>query len=186
MQPLLLSLLLAAGGAEVYRWVDQAGVVHFSDRPTAGAERLVIQAAPAIRVAPAPGSVPPPTAGEPGYLPYQALSITSPAEDEVLWNIEGQLEVAVAVDPPLQAGHTLQVYLDGQPAGMLVPGETAIRLSGAFRGAHTLEAEVLDPEGSSLLRSDPRSFAVRQTSIQNPVNPLRPPTPLPLPQPRRP
>jgi hypothetical protein len=101
----------------------------------------------------------------------------------VLWNIEGQLDVTVSVDPPLQAGHQLQLYLDGEPVATLDPGNNQIRLSGVYRGAHTLEAEVLDQEGESLLRSDPLPFSVRQTSIQNPVNPLAPPAPQPLPQP---
>jgi hypothetical protein len=186
MQSLFLSVLLAVGGAEVYRWVDAAGVVHFSDRPTAGAERVVIEAAPSVRMAPPPGTSPRPAVDEGSYLPYRGLRITSPAEDEVIWNNEGQLDVVMAVDPPLQAGHSLQLYLDGQPVATLAPGENATRLSAVFRGAHTLEAEVLGQEGNSLLRSDPLNFAVRQTSIQNPVNPVQQPIPQPLPQPVRP
>lgn len=48
---LALALLLAAAGAgaaEVYRWVDADGKVHFSDSPPPGvaAERLAIKSAP--------------------------------------------------------------------------------------------------------------------------------------------
>ncbi len=191
MQILLLSVALALGGAEVYRWVDADGVTHYSDRPQEGAERLVIEAAPGIRVAPPAKASARPGVDEQGYLPYRAVNVASPAQDEVLWNIEGQLDVAVTVDPPLQAGHTLQLYLDGQPAAMLGPGTSQTRLSAVYRGAHTLEAEVLDPAGASLLRSPPTSFSVRQTSIQNPVNPLLPqpapqPAPRPTPLPARP
>lgn len=179
---LALSLLLALGGAEVYRWVDADGVVHFSDRPVAGAERIVVEAAPAVAIAPPPAAGPRPDA-EPGDLPYRQVSIDSPGEDEVLWNIEGQLDVTVSVDPPLQAGHRLQLYLDGTPAARLAPGSSQTRLSAVYRGAHTLEAEVQDPAGESLLRSDPRQFSVRQTSLQNPVNPLLAPLPQPRPTP---
>lgn len=185
MHLLLLSAVLALGGAEVFRWVDADGVVHYSDRPRAGAERLVIESAPATRLAPASPTAPRPVIDEQGYLPYRSLAIASPEQDEVLWNIEGQLDVAVTVDPPLQAGHTLQLYLDGQPAAMLGPGRSGTRLSEVYRGAHTLEAEVLDPAGASLFRSSPLSFSVRQTSLENPVNPLLPqPTPLPGPTPQ--
>jgi hypothetical protein len=183
MQTLLLSVVLALGGADVYRWVDADGVVHYSDRPRAGAERVVIQAAPGVRLAPPPASAPRPGVDDQGYLPYKAVTIASPAQDEVLWNIEGQLDVAVTVNPPLQAGHTLQLFLDGQPAAILAPGTTGTRLSGVFRGGHTLVAEVLDTSGSSLFQSETLEFSVRQTSVENPVNPLIPPAP-PTPQPR--
>jgi hypothetical protein len=190
MSFLALSVLLALGGAEVYRWVDADGVVHFSDRPRAGAERVVVDVAPAIRVAPPPAATAARPAAEPGYLPYRQVTIDSPAEDEVLWNIEGQLDVTFTVDPPLQAGHRLQLYLDGEPVATLDPDSSnQTRLSAVYRGAHTLEAEVVDREGASLLRSEPLRFSVRQTSIQNPVNPvLNPPQalPQPLPQPSRP
>jgi hypothetical protein len=179
---LALSVLLALGGAEVYRWTDADGVVHFSDRPMAGAERIVVEAAPAVRVAPPPATGPRPGA-DTGYLPYRQVSIESPAQDEVLWNIEGQLDVTVSVDPPLQAGHQLQLYLDGEPVATLDPGSSQARLSEVFRGAHTLEAVVVDQDGNSLRRSETLRFSVRQTSIQNPVNPLIPQAPQPLPQP---
>lgn len=176
---------MALGGADVYRWVDADGVTHYSDRPQAGAERLVIQAAPGVSLTPPATAAKRPGVDEQGYLPYQSVRIVSPAEDEVLWNIEGQLDVAATVDPPLQAGHTLQLYLDGAPAAILAPGNSSTRLSGVFRGGHTLEAEVLDSAGTSLYRSEPLTFSVRQTSLQNPVNPQIPrPQPQPRPTPR--
>jgi len=40
---LLLTLLMPVGAAEVFRWVDDAGQVHFGDRPPAsGAEQLTV------------------------------------------------------------------------------------------------------------------------------------------------
>ena len=36
---------LALAGATVYRWVDDQGVVHYSDQPHANAEKLHVNAA---------------------------------------------------------------------------------------------------------------------------------------------
>lgn len=176
MQALFLIALFALAGAEVYRWTDANGVTHYSDRPHPGAERITIEAAPAV------GSVAPPTTraapdAQPAGPLYRELAIAEPGQDEVLWNIEGQLDVAVTVEPPLLPGHQVQLLLDGRPAAILPAGTTVTRLSEVFRGTHTLAAEVLDEAGSSLIRTPPVTFHVRQTSIQNPVNPLVQPTP---------
>src|SRR5690606_31011271 len=118
-----------------------------------------------------PEEEPEPAAG------YGVLAIQSPGQDEVLWNIEGQLAVSVAVDPPLAPGHRVRLYLDGSPAETLEPGRTATQLSNVYRGEHSLRAEVLDPTGTLVASSPVTSFVVRQTSILNPVNPLAPAQP---------
>jgi hypothetical protein len=178
MHTLLLLAVLALGGAEVYRWVDADGVVHYSDRPHPGAERVIIQAAPTSGnlAVPSRSSRREPENPEAAGTGYE-LSIQSPTQDEVLWNIEGQLEVAAAVEPSLRPGHQLQVILDGRPVTTLPPGITRTRLSEVYRGTHTVAVEVLDESGNSLVRSPAVPFVVRQTSIQNPVNPITPPTP---------
>lgn len=44
---LLTALLMPAGAADVYRWVDESGQVHFGDRPPAkGAEQLTVPSSP--------------------------------------------------------------------------------------------------------------------------------------------
>ncbi len=43
----LTALLLPAGAADIYRWVDESGQVHFGDRPPTGdAERLAVPSSP--------------------------------------------------------------------------------------------------------------------------------------------
>ena len=50
-----IALLLAASLAlpQAYRWVDEDGVVHYSDQPHPGAEEVELERAPAINM-PAP------------------------------------------------------------------------------------------------------------------------------------
>lgn len=175
---MLLLAILALGGAEVYRWIGADGIVHFSDRPYPGAERVVIRAAPASPTQRAPASEnAAPAESQDEAFRYDAVTILSPAQDEVLWNIEGQLEVSATVEPTLRPGHTLQLYLDNRPAATLPPGLNRTRLSEVARGAHSLRAEILDESGASLLQSPAVGFVVRQTSIANPQNPVLSPTP---------
>lgn len=151
--------------------------MHYSDRPEPGAERLAIDASPpASRPAmPAQRGAGRLAAAEPAAGPrYAAIEIQQPGQEEVLWNIEGQLSVAVTTTPPLVAGHALQIWLDGRLATTLAAGVTRTRLDEVYRGEHRLEAVVVTTDGTVVGRSATTTFYVRQTSIANPQNPLNP------------
>ncbi len=173
MRSMVLLLLIAvapAGATEVYRWVDADGQTHYSDQWRPGAEKIRIQesavfSAPKVAVTGSKGPAAPATAQH-----YKVLEIASPAQEEVLWNIEGQLRVSVQVNPGLQPGHSLRLYLDGA-AQDLPAGNTEIQLQNVFRGVHTLKAEVVDEKGTALVTSQPTTFVVRQTSTANPSRP---------------
>lgn len=173
---LLMCCALGAQAEEVWRWVDDNGVVHYSDRPRPGAERVELNPAqtytpPPAPVRPArPQSEQPDPAAAPGYT---GLRVISPAAGETLWNIGGQLNVQLDVQPGLAPGHTLRVTLDGQrvetPAGA-----TQFTLNEVYRGEHTISASVMDAQGRELVASEPVTFYVQQASLQNPN---RPPSP---------
>lgn len=166
----LLLLAWAGASGQVYRWVDEDGVVHYSDQPHEGAEEIELEPAPAISM-PQPGSMPARTAGrEPESeadvnAAYQALTIAQPAAEETLWNIGGVLDVTLNLQPALRPGDRVRVYFDGTP--QTVSG-TQFQLEEVWRGEHNLQAEVLDEGGNLLIRSEPIRFYVQQTSIQNP------------------
>jgi hypothetical protein len=169
---------VAARATEVYRWVDASGQAHYSDQWRPGAEKIRIEVddAPPDAASAARASNPAPAgeAGEtraPAGSRYQSLEIVSPAQEEVLWNIEGQLRVALQVNPDLQPGHGLRLYLDGQDQD-IPPGSTSAQLTEVFRGVHTLKAEVVNEAGEVLIESPPTTFVVRQTSIANPSRPI--------------
>lgn len=166
---ILLAAMIAATAAatEIYRWVDADGQAHYSDQWQPGAERIHIQESPGYSTPPsgaAPAGEAPPAAPASSY---QVLEIASPAQEEVLWNIESQLRVSLQLDPALQPGHELRLFLDGQQQD-IPTGSTQAMLSGVYRGVHTLRAEVVSEDGTVLITSPTRTFAVRQTSILNP------------------
>ena len=172
MQALFAFLALALGGADVYRWVDGDGQAHYTDRPQLGAERITVNVSPPAS-APGGGATPSASPQAPEkekptpVLGYKSLTITRPAEEQVLWNIEGRLDVAAAVQPTLQPGHVLRFYLDGRmvPAA---PGTTQAQFLEVFRGEHSLRVEVADALGRSLVSSPTSRFFVRQTAIPSP------------------
>ena len=181
MQLLFAFLALALGGTDVYRWVDANGQAHFSDQPQPGAERITITVSPPAQ-SPAVGASPAVSTQAPGndtpapVARYESLTIRSPAAEEVLWNIGGQLDVVAELQPELQPGHALRFFLDGRMEAA-APGANQAQFSEVFRGEHSLRVEVVDARGRTLASSPTTQFFVRQTAVQNTV---------PVPAPRGP
>lgn len=174
---LILAALLvtSASAGPAYRWVDENGQVHYSDRPRPGAEEIALPESPA----PAPQPVRTTTTTTPAAAEnepssgYDQLTIVTPAAQSTLWNVAGTVDVAVRVQPALASEHQLRVVLDGQLLETR-PGGPRFSIDDVFRGMHSLEVLVQDAAGNELIRSDAVPFMVQQTSIQNPNNPNRP------------
>lgn len=170
--PLVFLLALPAGATDVYRWVDATGQAHYSDQWQPGAEKIRIEESSRY-AAPAPASKPAPAAaaakgGQKAAVPrYESLEIASPAQEEVLWNVGGQVHVSMRVSPELRPGHFLRLLVDGT-ARDLPEGATDLQLQDVFRGVHTLKAQVVDGTGAVLFSSEPTTFMVQQTSIAAP------------------
>ncbi|MDH3417399.1 MAG: DUF4124 domain-containing protein [Gammaproteobacteria bacterium] len=166
---ILLGLLVASASlADAYKWTDADGVVHYSDRPEPGAERVVLgsetrsqsQTASPGATSPSPGN-----ANNEAAKPfsYTSLEISAPAPEETLWNIEGILNVSLALSPALQPNHEVRVYFDG--VAQAVEG-TSFQLEEVYRGVHNIQAEVLDETGKLMIRSLPNRFYVQQNTVR--------------------
>lgn len=166
-----IAALLVTGAvcAQVYRWVDEDGVVHYSDRhhpgaeqihlPTSGRSTATIRArVPTTRRA---APEPEPAAGE-GPFSYEVLEVSSPAAEETLWNIEGVLNVTLNLQPSLQQGHRVRVFFDGTPS--MVSG-TSFQIEEVYRGVHNVQVEILDEAGQLMIRSLPNRFYVQANAI---------------------
>lgn len=166
----LVAINVSAGPA--WRWVDADGTVHYSDRPVPGAVEVYLpdagSAAPVRQPAATTDSAAV-TRAVPldASAQYTQLAIASPAPDETLWNIEGQLDVAVTVAPRLQQGHRLALIYDGALVNV-APSGTIFSLSEVYRGLHSVQAVILDAGGTQILRSTPVQFMVQQPSLLNP------------------
>lgn len=169
----LLFLALVPGTAlhaEIYRWVDADGQVHFSDRRMQGAERTGIPTA-ATR-APNPPAATPPEADEAAFLgPYTAFEIVAPGANETLTQDKSDLAVSLILDPPLLEGHRVEAVLNGV-AVPLANAATQFRLSGASFGSHRLQVQIRDADGDLIARTALQSVHLRQT--QAPQEPQEP------------
>ena len=164
---ILLALLVAAGAfAEAYKWTDEEGVVHYSDRHHPGATIVDLSASTRARPAPttrSPASSQNTDAAEPASTAgYDTIEIASPAAEETLWNIEATLNVTIALSPALRPGHQVRVYFDGAPR--MVSG-ASFQIADVYRGVHNLQAEVIDETGQLIIRSRPSRFYVQQNSV---------------------
>jgi hypothetical protein len=153
--------------AQAYRWVDEDGVVHYSDRPEEGAERIQLSAddarrrpVPAARTPSRPAT--PQTEQPATPFRYETLIVVAPAAEETLWNIEGVLSVSLDLRPGLQSGHQVRVYFDGE--ARMVPG-LSFQIEEVYRGVHNLQAEIVDETGRLMIRSLPNRFYVQQNTI---------------------
>jgi len=183
----LLCMIPAIGFADTYRWVDENGIVNYSDTYHPGAEKVDLRVIQTTRFAgpSRPSQSPqggPESAEEAVAASYQSVSILRPQPEETLWNLEGTLDVQVGVEPRMQAGDRLRLFLDGVEVAGIPAGATSFTIDRVFRGMHTLKATVHNEAGRQVGTSEAVRFYVRQTSVQNPQG--GPPRPTPFGRPR--
>ena len=166
---ILLGLLASSSAlAQAYTWTDADGVVHYSDRPQPGATEVDLgkYSAPqgnTLARKPLPQRSSTTDDAAASAFRYTNLAVASPAAEQTLWNIEATLSVSLALSPALQRNHRIRVYFDGtlqEVSGL------SFQLQEVYRGAHNLQAEVVDQAGNVLIRSQPSRFYVQQTSVQ--------------------
>lgn len=189
MRILLLSLALLAGpafAATVWKWVDADGVTHYSDTPVPGATRMELSTGSSSRNATAEdqdygSSNSSSRSTTPAGPPYSAFEIVRPSDQETIPNTGGQVTIEVRIEPTIQPGHSLYVYMDGR--ALDAPGDTTtFDLNDVARGSHTVVAVVMSSDGTTRIQQTaPVTFFVRQESVaQPPVGPaMRPSKPQP-------
>ncbi len=176
---LLLAILsvasTVAAAATVYKWVDENGVVHFSDQPHENAQKVELKAPQTYSAPKSPtGPAQPSRAPIPKSAPaYTSCSISEPSDDQMFMNTS-TVTAGVNVVPPIRPGDTAIVTLDGQR----VPGVPAnggqFTISPVDRGTHSIQMTVQDSSGKTVCSSTAVTFHVNQPSLQNPQRPIRP------------
>jgi len=172
-RPTLLALLLLAPLATlagpVYKWTDADGVVHYSDQPQPGAEKVDIGTVQSLNMpVPKGSSAPAPKAEQkkpaPG-LGYTEITVSSPPAGKTY--IEEPVPVSLVLVPGLLPGHTITWYLNDSPLEETGDAFTLERLD---RGAYTLYATITDPASGDSVSTKTVPFYVRQPSELAPHN----------------
>jgi hypothetical protein len=176
-----LCLPAAADAAtRIYRTVDENGNVVFTDVPPRQGE-----VAEAVELSEGSSYQPAPAAeqaasgerpvrledwlgeeqdGEPEVQAYTSLRISAPANDASLRDNAGNVTVVADLAPELQAGHSLQLYLDGQLVQTTASGST-FQLANVDRGTHQVEVRVVSASGETLIASSPTTFHMQRRSV---------------------
>jgi len=171
----MCAVLFAGPGAlatEVYKWVDENGVTHYSDQPHPNAKKLEVPSAQTFQSrmpsAPAGTSAQAPSEAGPAYSSCQ---ISRPENDEVFMNTF-TVPASLRVAPALRPGHRVVLSLDGKPLSNQPATATSFVLNDVERGTHTLSAAIQDASGNEICRSGSVTFHVRQPSrlAPNPAN----------------
>jgi hypothetical protein len=163
---MLVAVMALADGA--YTWVDEDGVVHFSDVPVEGAEVINLSeysrttGASLTRARPENRNTSGDSATPTSAFRYESISIDVPGAEETLWNIEATLNVTVRMSPPLQSGHQIRAYFDGESR---MVGSTSFTIDEVYRGVHNLQVEVVDSTGKLMIRSVTNRFYVQQNTV---------------------
>jgi hypothetical protein len=171
----VLATLAAFAGqaAVIYKWKDSEGVIHFSDQPVAGAEKITTGSDPTVR--PASSARPAEdnqttgaTKPEPG-LAYTEFSITSPAPDQTFF-ADDVVNVNLALDPALKPNQAVTWHLNGKQLDDQGPTTTQFSLPHLDRGSYTIAATVTDQETGESRSTDSVGFFVRQPSELAPLH----------------
>jgi hypothetical protein len=160
----------AGHAAVVYKWTDAAGLVHYSDQPEPGAEKIQT-AGGAANPAPAPARANPEAAAPGGeqatfVLGYAQFAVASPTPDQVFFGDE-PITVNLAVSPALKQNHTLTWNLNGKELQDHA-NSARFNLPTLERGTYVIGATVSDPETGESRSTDNVTFFVRQPSLLAP------------------
>lgn len=163
-----------AGSPPVYKWVDEDGVVHYSDQPHENAEKVQLAA---------PQTYTPQRSNSPGMRPpssgptsnttaksYQSCDVVAPTNEQTFPNAES-VSAAVQVNPVPRAGDQVRLLMDGAPVPNFPRGGGSVTISPVERGTHSLQAVVQSSDGKVLCQSPSVTFSVTQPSVLNPNNP---------------
>jgi hypothetical protein len=163
----LSALVSTAPAAVVYKWVDADGVVHFSDQPVPGAEKIFTSGGSTRGIL----SQPAPSGGgqdkqKPPSKAMQHVAITSPAPGQTFTGGQ-QVSASLSAEPALAPNQTVTWTLNGAPVGE-DSNATELSLPDLARGTYTLAATVSDSVSGQSISADPVTFNVLRPSVNSP------------------
>lgn len=164
---ILLSALMAAHTpvyADIYKSVNNEGVIEYSDQPREGSEKIKVKNPQSITL---PKGADVFTSGNTDTdsntdsgAAYQSVKITQPANDSSFSSGNGLVSISSETTPALQAGHSIQLVMDGTPYNSNQSG--SFGLSNVDRGTHQLQVNVINGAGETLISSDVTTFTLHR------------------------
>jgi Domain of unknown function (DUF4124) len=156
----------------IYKWTDAQGVIHYSDQPIPGAEKIFTatssSAGAAATARPnADPQNPTPKKTASAALTYTQFAIISPSADQTFFGDE-VIGVHLDLDPGLKADQAITWHLNGKQLDDQGPTTTQFSLPHLDRGTYVIAATITDQKTGESLSTDSVSFFVRQPSELSP------------------
>jgi hypothetical protein len=159
---------LSATAATIYKWTGADGVVHYSDQPTPGAEKIFTNSA-SMNIAVSSNHtvhVQMPESQKSAGSGYVRSLIASPTAEQTFF--EGTVPVRLDLEPDLMPGQTVVWRLNGKILDDQAPTAVQFVLQNIPRGTYALSAAVMIPETQQIVSSPSVTFYVRQPSALSP------------------
>lgn len=141
----LLLLQSAIAQAEVYRWINEAGIPEYSEHPREGAEKVDLGGTSSYTPAPYQRIEPRKESRESVQASAYTVAIVKPVNDEAFLDNRGNVEIELAISPPLNAenGHKIELWVDDSDQ-VYQTISSSYTITGVERGTHTLSAQIRD------------------------------------------
>jgi hypothetical protein len=160
--------------ADIYRLVDEAGSVSFSDQPHPQATLIEVNSLPTYTPVSSRFDVSEANTIEDqvtNNVPNYQVEILSPENEQVFWDNSGTVTVHIKLEPELDnsRGDLIKVMLDGKQIGE--PQTTpVVSLTNMDRGLHSLNVTVVSAEQTVLASSETITFQLHRRSVINQPN----------------
>lgn len=159
-------VLMSLCHAEVYRWVDPEGVVHFADEPVPGAKPVRNKSITTIP-AKAFTSSTDKTKRSAELQHYEYIKITAPTSQSTIWDANGRVAVVLECKPALRKQDGIVLLLDNQAIAKPTKNRL-IALAGITRGAHTLSAKIVNGQHKTIQSSKTVVFYLQKPRLTKP------------------
>lgn len=173
---LLLALLVVtaapASAGKVYKIINPDGSVTYTDTPPAEDQHSETLNLPPINQQPTINVPTQPvndTDNASDFSGYSELLINSPEPNGTIPPGQQTLTVTASVTPPLQPGHKLQLYYDGEPYGKPSSSLSKTLHSPLYRGSHIIQLAVISANGEQLIRSKPLTIHIKRATVNAPT-----------------
>lgn len=174
-----LLILATSSWAEIYKWRDDSGTLHFSDqKPPANYNPVTVDVDTGSHTqstqssesndgeasASAPEHDQTTPTPPPAPTRYSQIRLTSPAPNASIRSNNGSLSLNCTTTPALsqEAGHKVRFFIDGQVAA--TSSRCQHTLTNVNRGEHTASAAVIDAGGKTLIKSPTVKFFLLRAS----------------------
>lgn len=176
---LVLGLFSAQTQAEVYRWKDASGRTIYGDNPPESAKSAPVDLPPLTisdgfkspsadkPKADSTEAKKPETEQKKPEFKYESFTVTAPKADEGIRANDGTLTISLDLQPSLQTGHKLIVYVDSKQVGSGT--DLSYTLSNVDRGTHTTFAVIQDEQDNIILNTEVTTFHVFRAKKPNTI-----------------